>query len=84
MDTESVLQLSTCWVCLGPTDSTFFQADAVRGPSVVDLVIATPKPLGNSPTATTLGQPVDADVEFDAMRTWGEVIFDMPINPAGS
>ena len=55
VDNDSVVPLSTSWLCVGPTDSTFFEADAVRGPSIVEFVIATPKPLGNVTTATRIG-----------------------------
>jgi hypothetical protein len=82
-DPDAVRPLSTCWVCIAPSDSTFFQADAVRGPSVVELVIATPKPLGNSPLAILLGRR--AEVDSDTVATWGETILSMPITPpAGS
>jgi hypothetical protein len=86
-DHDSVVPLSTSWVCLGPTDSTFFQADAVRGPSIVEFVIATPKPLGNSPIAIALGGlvPVSTEDVNQEVRTWAEEIVSMPISdPKGS
>ena len=41
---EDVLPLSTCWVCTSPPGTGTVEVDAVRGPSVVQLVISTPWP----------------------------------------
>lgn len=40
----SVLPLVTIWVCTGNHSSAGFEVDAVRGPTAVELVIATPPP----------------------------------------
>ena len=79
-DNDSVVPLSTSWLCVGPTDSTFFEADAVRGPSIVEFVIATPKPLGNAPTASRIGSAVPEDPTWDNnIKTWADVIVNLPI-----
>jgi hypothetical protein len=41
---DSVLPLTTIWVCTGNVSSAGFEVDAVRGPSTVEMVIATPPP----------------------------------------
>jgi hypothetical protein len=41
---DTVLPLVTIWVCTGNHSSAGFEVDAVRGPTVVELVIATPPP----------------------------------------
>lgn len=46
VEIESVLPLATSWNCVAPAGSDFFEVDALRGPSVVELAIATPRPLG--------------------------------------
>jgi len=70
--------LSTSWVCVAPADSDFFQADAVRGPNVVDFVIATPKPIGNSPITTLLAAVPDSEAE--TLSTWGDTLDNVRMN----
>jgi hypothetical protein len=41
---DTVLPLVTCWVCTGSPGGGGFEVDAVRGPTAVQLVIATPAP----------------------------------------
>lgn len=41
---DTVLPLTTIWVCTGNHSSAGFEVDAVRGPTTVELVIATPPP----------------------------------------
>jgi hypothetical protein len=78
-DNESVVPLSTSWLCVGPSDSTFFEADAVRAPSIVEFVIATPKPLGTTPTASRIGGPVGGDAGWDNnTKTWADVVVNLP------
>jgi hypothetical protein len=43
-DRKAVLPLVTCWVCTGSPGGGNFEVDAVRGPTAVQLVIATPAP----------------------------------------
>jgi hypothetical protein len=77
---DEVLPLSTSWVCVAPPDSTFFEADAVRGPSVVDLVIATPKPIGHSPLEIIMSRIVPETIQSDEPLTWAEALMQIPIN----
>jgi hypothetical protein len=79
-DNNSVVPLSTSWLCVGPSDSTFFEADAVRAPSIVEFVIATPKPLGNVTTASRIGGQVGGGDGWDnKTQTWADVIVNLPI-----
>ncbi|TMK58770.1 MAG: hypothetical protein E6G60_15370 [Actinobacteria bacterium] len=80
---NKVLPLSTSWVCVADTSSTFFQAEAVRGPSVVELVIATPKPIGNSLLEMIFRRIADKDVVRDeeGPLTWAEALLKLPIQP---
>ena len=48
LDLEGVVPLATSWNCVAPTGSDFFEADALRGPSIVELAIATPRPRGTA------------------------------------
>jgi hypothetical protein len=41
---DSLLPLVTTWVCTSPPGTGTVEVDAVRGPTVVELVIATPQP----------------------------------------
>jgi hypothetical protein len=41
---KAVLPLVTTWVCTSPPGTGTIQVDAVRGPTVVELIIATPQP----------------------------------------
>ncbi len=43
-DLDGVLPLSTSWVCTSAPGTGTVEVDAVRGPSVVELVISTPWP----------------------------------------
>ena len=36
------------WVCVAPAGEDFFEVDAVRGPTVVEFAVATPRPMGHS------------------------------------
>jgi len=47
---DGVLPLATSWNCVAPTGSDFFDVAALRGPSIVELAIATPQPYGISMT----------------------------------
>jgi hypothetical protein len=47
VDVEGVRPLATSWNCVAPAGDTFFEVDALRGPSVVEFAIATPRPFGH-------------------------------------
>ena len=36
------------WNCVAPDTDNFFEVDALRGPSVVEFAIATPRPRGHA------------------------------------
>jgi hypothetical protein len=41
---QDVLPLVTTWVCTSPAGTGTVEVDAIRGPTVVELIIATPQP----------------------------------------
>jgi hypothetical protein len=43
---DGVLPLAMSWNCVAPTGDDYFEVDALRGPTVVELAIATPRPYG--------------------------------------
>lgn len=47
VDIDRVLPLAMSWNCVAPTGDDYFEADALRGPTVVELAIATPRPYGH-------------------------------------
>lgn len=48
VDIDGVLPLVTSWNCVAPAGDTFFEVDALRGPTVVEFAIATPRPMGHA------------------------------------
>ena len=48
ISTSGVLPLVMSWVCVAPAGENYFEVDAVRGPTVVEFVVATPRPMGHS------------------------------------
>ncbi len=36
------------WNCVAPAGENYFEVDALRGPTVVEFAIATPRPFGHS------------------------------------
>lgn len=56
---RDVVPMSTSWVCTSPPGQGGFQVDAVRGPSVVDVVISTPWPQPQSRLWEVLGADLD-------------------------
>jgi len=48
VDVDGVRPLATSWNCVAPAGATYFEVAALRGPSVVEFAIATPKPYGHS------------------------------------
>jgi len=57
---SGVMPMSTSWVCTSAPGTGGFQVDAVRGPSIVDVVIATPWPMPQSRLWCVLGPDLDA------------------------
>jgi hypothetical protein len=45
---DGVRAIAMSWNCVAPAGDDFFEVDALRGPSVVEFAIATPRPLGHS------------------------------------
>jgi hypothetical protein len=45
---DGVLELVTSWVCVAPQGSDYFEVAALRGHTVVEFSIGTPKPFGHS------------------------------------
>ncbi len=54
-----VVPMVTCWVCTSGPGTGGFQVDAVRGPSVVEVVIATPMPMPQSRIWDVVGADLD-------------------------
>jgi len=73
---DTVLPLTTIWVCTGNHSSNGFEVDAVRGPTCVELVIATPPPRLRS----RLWPNVVGQVDAFWLRLHGEV--DPPEPPS--
>lgn len=57
---DTVLPLTTIWVCTGNHSSAGFEVDAVRGPTTVELVIATPPPRMRSRLWAMVEDQIDA------------------------
>jgi hypothetical protein len=57
---DTVLPLTTIWVCTGNHSSAGFEVDAVRGPTSVEMVIATPPPRIQSRLWRNVRPQVDA------------------------
>jgi hypothetical protein len=57
---EEVLPMVTSWVCTSPPGTGGFQVDAVRGPSVVEVIIATPWPMPQSRLWPVIAADLDA------------------------
>jgi hypothetical protein len=47
VEVDGVRPLATSWVCIAPTGEDYFEVDSLRGPSVVEFAIATPRPYGH-------------------------------------
>jgi hypothetical protein len=48
IEIDGVRSLATSWNCVSPEGSDYFEVAVLRGPSVVEFCIATPKPLGSN------------------------------------
>ena len=44
---DGIRPVALSWNCVAPAGDNFFEVDALRGPTVVEFAIATPRPLGH-------------------------------------
>jgi hypothetical protein len=47
VEVDGVVPLAMSWNCVAATGEDYFEVDALRGPTVVELAIATPRPYGH-------------------------------------
>lgn len=45
---DGIRAIAMSWNCVAPAGEAFFEVDALRGPTVVEFAIATPRPFGHS------------------------------------
>lgn len=57
---DGVRPIALSWNCVAPAGENFFEVDALRGPSIVEFAIATPRPYGHG---SVMG--IADDVESD-------------------
>jgi len=50
---DGIRGIALSWNCVAPAGENYFEVDALRGPTVVEFAIATPRPFGHS-TVTAL------------------------------
>ena len=50
---DGIRGIAMSWNCVAPAGDDYFEVDALRGPTVVEFAIATPRPYGHS-TVTAL------------------------------
>jgi hypothetical protein len=48
---DGIRPVAMSWNCVAPAGENFFEVDALRGPTVVEFAIATPRPYGHSVVA---------------------------------
>ena len=65
IDTHGIRPLATSWNCVAPLGSDFFAANALRGPSIVELAIATPKPYEVSDFDVTIDRALRGELSLD-------------------
>jgi len=75
---DTVVPLTTIWVCTGNHSSNGFEVDAVRGPTCVELVVATPPPRLQSRLWPDVGGQIDTFWH----RLHGDV--ELPDPPGGA
>jgi hypothetical protein len=56
---DGIRGIALSWNCVAPAGEAYFEADALRGPTVVEFAIATPRPYGHS-TLTALSDEIGA------------------------
>jgi hypothetical protein len=59
VDIDGVRPLATSWNCVAPAGSKFFEVAALRGPTIVEFAIATPKPYEHSSMAHVVEKRID-------------------------
>jgi hypothetical protein len=64
IDTHGIRPLATSWNCVAPLGSDFFHANALRGPSIVELAIATPKPYEVSDFGVTIDRAASGELSL--------------------
>jgi hypothetical protein len=69
VEDEGVRPMATSWVCVAPPGDTYFESDALRGPSVVELVYATPRPIGHANIFTSLERVRAGDFTIENLDT---------------
>ena len=67
---DGVRGIAMSWNCVAPAGDNFFEVEALRGPSVVEFAIATPRPYGHG---SVMGLAEDAEA--------GLVAFGPPAGP---
>ena len=58
---DGVRPTAMSWNCVAPAGESYFEVDALRGPSVVEFAIATPRPLGHG-TVMGIAEDVESDL----------------------
>jgi hypothetical protein len=61
---DGVRGIALSWNCVAPAGETFFEVEALRGPSVVEFAIATPRPFGHG---SVMGIAEDAEAGLVAL-----------------
>lgn len=54
VELEGIRPLAMTWNCVASTGEDYFEVDALRGPSVVEFAIATPRPYGHANVMVTV------------------------------
>jgi hypothetical protein len=62
---DGVRGIALSWNCVAPAGECFFEVEALRGPSVVEFAIATPRPFGHG---SVMGVAEDAQAGLIALR----------------
>jgi hypothetical protein len=64
---DGIRGIALSWNCVAPAGDNYFEAEALRGPTVVEFAIATPRPIGHS-TLTPLVDELDAGrIEMESL-----------------
>ena len=66
---DGVRGIAQSWNCVAPAGDTFFEVEALRGPSVVEFAIATPRPFGHG---SLMGLAEDANAGLIAFNPSAE------------
>ena len=66
---DGVRGIALSWNCVAPAGENFFEVEALRGPSVVEFAIATPRPYGHG---SVMGVAEDAEAGLISLRPASE------------